>query len=158
MSIARLTEQDTTKSKLTEPKTAESKEIDFGEIMPDNILCNKTQDFSDVRKLICEYYYNPATMTGQKFLFWGIDPEAQRIANLIRLAAPFKEIEAYIRTNPSFLLKTFEIDGWRGTPVQLAIIGLDVTIRSEEKNSELDKGNDKRLLELHKELVEKKLL
>lgn len=68
--------------------------------------------------------------------------------NFVLPACPLDELEAEIRKNPNVLLPTIEIDGMKGTLLELAIMRLDQTIKMKEG---VDEGMAERLMRLQTE-------
>jgi hypothetical protein len=72
-------------------------------------------------------------------------------------AGPLDQLETYIIKNPEILLKTFNINDMQGTLVELAVIGLDQTIKSND-GTVVGEGVKEKLLQLHEELEKQKKL
>jgi len=69
------------------------------------------------------------------------------VRDYVLMAAPLDQLEAEVKKNPNVLLPTINIEGREGTLLQLAIIGLDQTIKS--MNGIEDEGMAERLMKLH---------
>jgi hypothetical protein len=72
-------------------------------------------------------------------------------------AGPLEKLEEYIRRNPLVLLQTFSMSDMQGTLVELAVIGLDQTLRSSN-GTVLSEGAEAKMLQLHEEMERQKVL
>lgn len=103
----------------------------------------------DVKKLIYDFYYSfdgSPELLGKPFTFFGIDSTPKQALTIVRTAGPLDMLETIIKNKPQVLLEKFKVDGMEGTLLQLAIIGLDLTIGGDE-------GMTERLMMLHEKLL-----
>jgi len=97
----------------------------------------------EVHKIILEYAFDHQTHVSwlqKPFTFFSVSSVSDYVATLVYQASSFKRIEAYIRINPSILLKKFNRNGMEGTLLQMAIMCLNIKMADM-------------LLKLHQELL-----
>jgi hypothetical protein len=141
-------------------KLLESKD-DIDDVMPYGIW----KFPKPIANIVVGYVWD--TPLQKPFLFSDVDYTLEKILFLIEHAGPLDEFKSSVircikkelaksEEKNSLIDKSFILAGMQGTPVQLLVSKLDVTIRNEE-DKEIDKGMAESLIEIVAELLPHRL-